>query len=360
MTAPRTDVVSIAGRAVGPGQPVFIVAELGVTFEGRFDVAAEMIAAAKAARVDAVKIECIDADRIIAPEYREKLVYSFKTLTGVQRDESYWELLKRLSLSYDDLKRLMSLARDAGVPIFGTAFDMETVGFLADNGSCAIKLSSGEITHHPLFEVAARSRLPVFFDTGRATLDEILRAKETLANHGAAAPIVMHNPAGYPAAPHDVNLGIIPLYANVLGCPVGLSCHSRGDTMVHAAVALGASVIEKPLSRDNTIEDDEHIFSVNMADLESYVREIRDLEAALRLDRGRVIMGSGDPGVRNKFRQSVVAIRALPVGHAITRSDVTFARPGYGIAPANVTTVIGRTVKTAIAAGALIRLEHLV
>jgi sialic acid synthase SpsE len=223
-----------------------------------------------------------------------------------------------------------------------------------------VKISSGEITHEPLLAEAARSGLPVFFDTGRATFDEVLRAREVLARHGADTPIVMHNPSGYPALPADVNLPVISLYSQVLACPVGLSCHSRGNTMVHAAVALGASVIEKPLSRDNTLEDDEHIFSVNLSELDSFVSEIRDLEAALHLDRMKILQGVGDPKLRTTFRQSLIAKRALTAGATIEVDDITFARPGYGFPPGDFSRVVGRRLAKNVVAGAVITADHLV
>ena len=244
--------------------------------------------------------------------------------------------------------------------MFGTAFDLDTVKFLVDQGSCAIKLSSGEITHEPLLAEAARSGLPVFFDTGRAVFEEVLRAREVLARNGADTPVVMHNPSGYPAAPADVNLPIIPLYNEVLDCPIGLSCHSRGNTMVHAAIAIGASVIEKPLSRDNTMEDDEHIFSVNLADLPAFVGEIRDLGSAMQLDRDKILGRTVDPAARMMFRQSLIAKRPLAAGSEITSDDLTFARPGFGFPPNELDRIIGRRLTKDVAVGAVITTEDLV
>jgi N,N'-diacetyllegionaminate synthase len=315
---------------------------------------------ARAAGVDAVKVECIDADRLLAAEYRDTLTYTFKTLGGLEKRENYWSLLKRLSLSQSETVKLFKLAHDEGTAIFGTAFDLDTVKFLVDQGSCAIKLSSGEINHEPLLIEAARSGLPVFYDTGRATFEEVLHAREVLAQNGATTPVVMHNPSGYPAAPADVNLSVIPLFKQVLDCPVGLSCHSRGNAMVHAAVAIGANVIEKPLSRDNTRDDDEHIFSVNLDDLAGFVSEIRDLEDAMLLHSDKILGRTGDPAARAMFRQSLIASRPLAAGSYITDKDLTFARPGFGFAPDEFKRIIGRRLATDVAAGSVITAKHLV
>ena len=263
-------------------------------------------------------------------------------------------------MPYDDIAKLAAMARTRGLPFFGTAFDLETIDFLKSIGACAVKISSGEITHHPLLVRAAESGLPVFFDTGRSSLGEILSAVEVLRGAGCATPLIMHNPSGYPAAPQDVQLLSIPLYQQAAGLPVGLSCHSRGNMMVHGAIAVGANIIEKPLSRDNTKDEDEHIFSVNIAELDRYVDEIRALEAALTLNRQKLYEGDSDPVRRRTFRQSLVAARDLPAGHILAAADLTFARPGHGFPPTMVEFLVGRILKNAIPRGHHVRKDDIV
>jgi len=352
-------IATIAGQKVGVGEPAWIVAELGVTHEGTLEVAIEMLNAARHAKVDAIKVECIDRDRLVSLEHRGSLSYSFKTLGGEQITENYYELLRKVSLSYDDIARLARLSRQRGLPFFGTAFDLETIDFLKDIGACAIKISSGEITHQPLLVKAAQTGLPVFFDTGRSSLAEILGAVEVLRSAGCATPLIMHNPSGYPAAPADVQLKSIPLYQAATGLPVGLSCHSRGNMMVHGAIAIGANIIEKPLSRDNTKDEDEHIFSVNIHELDRYVEDIRALEAALTISRPKLYDGDSDPVRRRTFRQSLVAVRDLPAGHVIREDDMTFARPGHGFPPTMVDHLVGRRLCRSIAKGHHFHNKHL-
>ncbi len=356
---PNVSTAVIAGRSIGPGHSAWIVAEFGVTHEGTLDVAMEMLDASIKAGVDAIKVECINADAIVSLEYRDTLNYAFKTLAGHQITENYYQLLKKVSLPYDDIAKLAALAQKRGLPFFGTAFDLETIDFLKSIGACAVKISSGEITHHPLLVRAAQSGLPVFFDTGRSSLGEILSAVEVLRGAGCATPLIMHNPSGYPAAPQDVQLLSIPLYQQSAGLPVGLSCHSRGNMMVHGAIAVGANIIEKPLSRDNTKDEDEHIFSVNISELDRYVDEIRALEAALTLNRKKLYEGDSDPVRRRTFRQSLVAARDLPAGHILTSADLTFARPGHGFPPTMVEYVVGRKLAAPVAHGHHIQPKHL-
>lgn len=358
-TRPKENTAIIAGKHVGPGHPSFIVAELGVTHEGDIGVAKEMVHAAKQAGVDAVKVECIDADRLVATDYRNVINYSFKTLSGGAVTLNYHELLKKVSLSYKEIEQLAKIANDSGMPFFGTAFDIETVNFLKQIGSCAIKISSGEVDHIPLLQAAAKSGLPVFFDSGRASAVEVFRAAETLVNSGCAVPIIMHNPSGYPAPPVDVCLDVMEIYRHATSLPVGFSCHTRGNTMVHAAVVKGARVIEKPLSRDNTIEEDEHIFSVNMDDLAAYVEEIRAIEAAMSINMKKLMVGDEDEKRRNQFRQSIVAAKNLPAGKLLEAADLSFARPGYGIRPGELANIIGKKLAVDIGAGNVLTYNHL-
>jgi len=350
--------VEVAGVLVGAGHPAFLVAELGVTHEGSLEVASQMVRAAKDAGFNAVKVECINADRLVAVDYRDVIQYSFSTLSGQTKTINYHELLKQVTLTYDEIGELSSIARSFDMPFFGTAFDIDTVGFLKSIGACAIKISSGEIDHFPLLEAAAATGLPVFFDSGRASVVEVLTTVEALTAAGCPVPIVMHNPSGYPASPRDVCLGTMGIYREATGLPVGFSCHTRGNAMVHAAVAVGTNVIEKPLSRDNTVEEDEHIFSINMDDLGSFVGEVRAIEAALGVNLAKLTHGD-DEIVKTRFRQSIVAARDLPAGHWLTAADLSFARPGFGIRPADAGRLLGRSLLTSLEAGALLLEKHL-
>lgn len=352
-------IAHIANQEVGAGRPAFLVAELGVTHEASLSVAEEMIRAAKHAGFNAVKVECIDADRLVATDYRSSIQYSFNTLSGVAKSINYHELLKQVSLDYDEISQLASIARSLEMPFFGTAFDIDTCGFLKSIGACAIKISSGEIDHFPLLEAAAKTGLPVFFDSGRASVVEVLAAVEVLNGGGCLAPIIMHNPSGYPAPPRDVCLETMDIYRRATALPVGFSCHTRGNVMVHAAVAVGANVIEKPVSRDNTVEEDEHIFSINMHELDAFVQEVRSIEASLVVDLKKLIHG-GDEIAKTRFRQSVAAARDLQAGQKLEISDLTFARPGFGIRPGKAGELVGRQLRDAVAAGVLLLEKHFV
>jgi N,N'-diacetyllegionaminate synthase len=347
----------IADRIVGDGAPTWIVIELGVTHGQDVDLAKRMIAASKAAGADAVKVECIDPDALVAREYRSTLDYSHRTASGASITENYYQLLQRVSMTRDEISVLSKAAQEVGIPFFGTAFDLGTVDFLAEIKSCAIKISSGEISHIPLIQHAAKSGLQVILDTGRSSIADITRAVYAAQQAGCATPVVMHNPSGYPAAPQDVNLGSIPRLKSALGVPVGFSCHSRGYDMALGAVAFGCDVVEKPVSQDNTIEEDEHVFSVNLHELGDYVARIRGLERAIEFDWARFF--PQEDRERKRFRQSIVAVRPIKAGELITRDAVDFTRPGWGIEPEAIDLILGRRAAVTIDDGCLIQWSQL-
>ncbi|HAT1942969.1 TPA: N-acetylneuraminate synthase family protein [Legionella pneumophila] len=351
--------ILVRDQMVGEGHECYIVMELGVTHEGDLGLAKEMILAASEAGANAVKVECIIPNLLVAQEYQPKLDYSFTTYSGKDIKENYYKLLQRLSLSMDEIAQLKEYADTCNIAFFGTAFDIVTIDFLKSIGSCAIKISSGEISHYPLLIKAARSELPVFMDTGRANMTEICSAVEVLRLNGCDTPIVMHNPSGYPCAPENVNLPVIQRYKRILDIPVGLACHSRGNEMVLGALALGANLIEKPISRDNTIEDDEHIFSVNINQVSDYVKQIRTLEKGLIYNREKLFPRVNDSLDKNKFRQSIVATVDLKPGDKLTTDAYSFARPGYGIEPKLADKIADRLVIREVRKGELIQWEHL-
>jgi N,N'-diacetyllegionaminate synthase len=338
----------------------WIVMELGVTHEKNLNIALQMIDAAKNAGVDAIKVECIKPSSLVSPQYCKTLPYSYVTNTGKKITENYFSLLQEVSLSFDEIEKIAAYAKEKNIYFFGTAFDLETVDFLVNIGACAIKISSGEITHIPLLKYAAATGLPVFFDSGRAELKEIVNAYNTLANSGCILPILMHNPSGYPAKAVDVNLSIIPIYQKLFpNTPIGFSCHSPGNHMVLGAVALGTKIIEKPISRDNTLEKDEHMFSVNMHELDNYVLSIRELETALKINNNRIFPSETILKESLTFRQSLVVTRNLDKGHIIKEQDLQFARPGFGLPPHFYSKVIGKQLQVSIVEGHHLTSTHI-
>ena len=351
--------IRIGNAEVGNGGATFVVIELGVTHGNDEELAATMIREAKRAGADAVKCEVINPDRLVAADYRDRLEYSYVAYSGKKVVENYYNLIRQVTMPLEMLARLKRYADELQMPFFGTAFDFESVDFLKSIGSCAIKLASPEIVQFPLLDHAVRSGLPVLLDSGKATTVEIGAAVSRARLQDGAAVVVMHNPSGYPAADKDVHLRMIPTLQNAFDVPVGLSCHSRGSSVSFAAVGIGADVIEKPVTDDNTQDGDEHIFSLNIGEIAPFVATIRQLDLAKGMANRDPELALETDHQRNTYRQSLVAVRDMKAGNRITREDFRFARPGWGILAADGEKAIGRTIIRSIRADHTIHWQDL-
>ena len=340
---------------------VFIIAEAGVNHNGDADRALAMVDAAAAAGADAVKFQTFSADKLAAPG-AEKAEYQ-KRETG---DGDQHAMLKALEMSDDLHRRLIARCADRGVEFMSTPFDEEAADLLDGLGMVRIKVPSGEIVNHPFLRHLASKNHPLIVSTGMATMQEIEEALAVLAAaraaHGFAAPMtemvtVLHCTSNYPAAASDVNLRAMRTIAEVTGHPIGYSDHTLGLAVSTAAVAMGATVIEKHFTLDRDLPGPDHSASLTVEELTQLIRQIRDVEAAL----GSPIKAPNavELPVRAVVRRSVMARRTLPAGHALTADDLILLRPATGIEPKHFDALPGRVLGTAIEAGQALTWDHL-
>jgi len=332
---------------------VFIIAEAGVNHNGDAHRALAMVDAAKAAGADAVKFQTFSADKLAAPG-AEKADYQ-KRETG---EGGQHAMLKALEMSEDLHQRLIARCAEVGVEFMSTPFDEEAADFLVAHGMRRIKVPSGEIVNHPFLKHLAGLDRPLIVSTGMATLDEIVDAvaviSQARAEAGLTTPLaqmltILHCTSNYPAAPSDVNLRAMRTIAEATGLPVGYSDHTLGLAVSTAAVALGATVIEKHFTLDVTLPGPDHRASLTVEQLADLVRQIRDVEVAL----GSSVKAptEAELPVRAVARRSVTARSALPAGHVVTLDDLILLRPASGIAPRYRDDVIGRTLRHSVDAG---------
>ncbi|MDY6922397.1 MAG: N-acetylneuraminate synthase [Pseudomonadota bacterium] len=332
---------------------VFIIAEAGVNHNGDADRALAMVDAAHKAGADAVKFQTFSADKLAAPG-AEKADYQ-KRETG---EGGQHAMLKALEMSPDLHHRLIARCAEVGVEFMSTPFDEEAADFLVAGGMARIKVPSGEIVNHPFLRHLATLDRPMIVSTGMATMDEITDAVTVIsrarAEAGLTTPMeqvvtILHCTSNYPAAPVDVNLRAMRTIAEVTGLPVGYSDHTLGLAVSTAAVALGATVIEKHFTLDPTLPGPDHRASLTVAQLTDLVGQIRDVEAAL----GSPVKAptEAELPVRAVARRSVTARRPLPVGHLLEAGDLILLRPASGIAPRHLDAVIGRGLVRAVDAG---------
>lgn len=340
--------IEIAGRRVGPGQPCFVIAEAGVNHDGDLEVARQLVEAAASAGADAVKFQTFTADRLVAVD-APKVAYQRETTPP---RESQHAMLQRLELSLEAHRDLRDLCRARDVLFLSTPFDEASGDLLAALDVPAFKVASGELTNLPLLAHLAGKGRPIIISTGMAELDEIAEALAAARAAGARDMALLHCVSQYPAPAAEVNLHAMQTMAATFDVPVGFSDHTLGTAVSLAAVALGASIIEKHLTLDRCRPGPDHRVSLEPGELKALVRDIRTVEAAL--GDGRKRPAPSEREMRRTVRRSLVAARDLPAGTRLTEDMIAIKRPGTGLPPAMCREVAGRWLKVDVSAGAVL------
>ena len=324
---------------------VFVIAEAGVNHNGSLDTAKALIDVAAQAGADAVKFQTFSADALVL-QSAEKAEYQKQTSGAA---ESQYEMLKRLELSHSDHEVLINECKRCGIQFCSTAFDFDSIRFLDSLDIPFMKVPSGEITNLPYLRMVNACRRPVILSTGMATMDEVDAALEVFTNCDVT---LLHCTTEYPCPYDSVNLRAMLKLKDRFGRPVGYSDHTQGLEVSVAAVALGASVIEKHFTLSRDMEGPDHRASLEPAELKAMVAAIRNVERAL---------GSGNKrpdSVEMKniavARKSIVAKRSILKGEIFSEDNLTTMRPGTGTSPMRWDDVIGAAAARDYAPGDLI------
>ncbi|MFX4263253.1 N-acetylneuraminate synthase [Pelotomaculum propionicicum] len=306
---------------------VFIIAEAGVNHNGKLDLAKKMVDKAKEAGADCIKFQTF-VSKYIVSKGADKADYQ-KKQTGA--DESQLSMLKKLELSFNDFIELNEYCKASRIRFLSTAFDFNSIDFLNNLGMGMWKVPSGEITNLPYLIKIAKTHQPIIMSTGMSTLDEIQTAVDALNRYDSGAITLLHCTTEYPAPYTDVNLNAIKTMRDTLHLPVGYSDHTKGIEIPMAAVALGATVIEKHFTLDKNLEGPDHKASLEPDELASMVNAIRNVELA---------MGTGEKKpaeceLKNMAvaRKSIIASRSIKEGEVLSEDNLTVKRPGTGISP---------------------------
>jgi len=343
--------LNIGGRLVGPGEPVFIVAEAGVNHNGNLSMARELVDEAKRAGADAVKFQTFTAESLVNPG-TAKADYQKR---ADSQDESQLEMIKRLELSFEDFRKLSEYCRDREVLFLSTPFDFESADFLNQLDVPAFKISSGDLTNHPLLEFVAAKGRPVILSTGMSDLSEVGEAVDVVRSTGNDRLALLQCVTNYPADALDVNLHAMKTLEDTFQVPVGYSDHTEGIEISLAATALGATIIEKHFTLDRHLPGPDHAASLEPDELKKMVEGIRKVEAAL----GDGIKKPATSEAANALvaRRSIVAAREIRAGTTLTSDAVTFRRPGTGLPPKRVSQLLGLIARVDIARGEFLRLD---
>lgn len=317
---------------------VLIIAEAGVNHNGDMGLARRLIGVAKESGADIVKFQTFCADRLVT-KTAAKAYYQIETTDAV---ESQHEMLRRLELSPSMHDELIAEAATQGIEFMSTAFDEESVSLLSGKLLTRFKVPSGEITNLPYLRRIASVAGEVIISTGMATLEEIGAAITAFELAGMVRDriTVLHCTTEYPAPIADVNLLAMQTIAREFGVRVGYSDHTQGIEVAVAAVALGATVIEKHFTLDRTLPGPDHKASLEPDQLAAMVTAIRNIEQAM----GDGVKGPSATEVRNLpiVRKSLVAIRPIQAGESFSTQNIGAKRPGTGISPMRLDEVIGK------------------
>lgn len=320
---------------------VTIIAEAGVNHDGSVDKALALVRAAKLTGADIVKFQHFRTDDIVAANARTAAYQTANTGQTKQHD-----LLRALELDLDAFAVVARACREEGIAFLCTAFDVESAGHLVALGMPAMKIPSGELTNEPMLRRYAGFGLPIWLSTGMGDEAEIADALATLDAAGARDVSILHCTSLYPAPPETLNLAAVASLRARFERPVGYSDHSMDDHASIAAVALGATLIEKHFTLDATAAGPDHKASLEPEAFAAMVRRLREVEAMLgdgvkrphALERDTALVA----------RRSWHAARDLPAGHVIGPGDVTLKRPATGLAPK--VDLVGRRLARAVAA----------
>lgn len=317
---------------------VLIIAEAGVNHNGSIELAKKLIDAAALAGVDYVKFQSFKAENLVSKEAK-KAEYQQKNMAD--SDDSQFTMLKKLELSPEQHIELIAYCNEKGIKFFSTAFDLESIDFLASLKLGLWKIPSGEITNYPYLKQIALKKEPVILSTGMCDMTDIDNAIQVLLKFGVTKEqiTVLHCNTEYPTPMHDVNLNAMKAIADKFEVNIGYSDHTKGIEVPIAAVALGATVIEKHFTLDKTMEGPDHKASLEPQELIAMTNAIRNIEMALGSGEKKVT--SSEINNKSVARKSIVASQYIQVGDVLTESNLTVKRPGTGISPMLWENVLG-------------------
>ena len=320
-----------------------IIAEAGVNHNGNLDMAKKLIDAAAAAEVDLVKFQTFKAEKLVT-KAAPKAIYQKENL--ILDDDSQYSMLKALELSEDDHIELMAYADEKNVKFFSTAFDLEGLSFLESLGFDLFKVPSGEITNYPYLLKLAQLGKPVILSTGMSSMAEIKDALRVLTSGALRLEdiTVLHCNTEYPTPFEHVNLTAMLSIARECQVKVGYSDHTLGIEVPTAAVALGASIIEKHFTLDRNLPGPDHRASLEPQELRAMVKAIRNTEKAVAGDGMKKASLSESKNIA-VARKSVHLACAVRTGQQIQAKDLICLRPGDGISPMQWLEIIGRQAK---------------
>lgn len=318
---------------------VFIIAEAGVNHNGSIELAKKLIDVASESGADAVKFQTFKAEKLVSKS-TQKADYQKQT---TDTKESQFDMIKKLELDMDTHKELMSYCKTKNIMFLSTPFEHDSIELLNDLGLEIFKIPSGEITNLPYLRHIGKLNKKVILSTGMADIGEIEDALDILTQSGTKKEdiSVLHANTMYPTPMEDVNLKAMVTIGNSFDISYGYSDHTLGIEVPTAAVAMGASCIEKHFTLDKTMDGPDHKASLEPDELKTMVKAIRNIELALGSSIKKPTK-SETPNMQIA-RKSIVAKIDIKKGEILTEENITIKRPGHGISPMQWDEIVGST-----------------
>ena len=314
----------------------FIIAEAGVNHNGELSRALQLCDAAREAGANAVKFQTWKTERIVTASAR---MAAYQKENTAASDDSQYRMLKALELSYEDFRTIRDHCREIGICFLSTPDEVESLRFLVELGVPLIKVGSGEVTNIPYLRQIGATGKRVILSTGMSTLDQVRLAYDTLLWAGAPEVALLHCTTNYPCPMEEVNLRAMLTLKESFGCEVGYSDHTMGIEVSVAAVALGASIIEKHFTLDRNLPGPDHKASIEPDEFAVMVRAIRHIETAL--GDGIKRPNPSEQANAEVVQKAILAARPIRRGELLTEENLTVKRAGGGISPVRWDEVVG-------------------
>lgn len=336
--------IKIGNRYIGDGHPPFIIAELSGNHNGDIARATQIIEAAHLAGAHAVKLQTYTADTMTIECDRPE----FKIDGGLWSGRQLYDLYQEASTPWEWHQPLLDRAHELGILLFSSPFDETAVDFLEALNVPAFKIASFELVDTPLIRRVAQTGKPIIMSTGMADENEIGEAVDAAKSAGCQDLVLLHCISGYPTPYEDSNVAIVPDLRQRFGCLVGLSDHSLGTAVSVAAVAMGACVIEKHFTMARADGGVDSAFSLEPDELKRLVKDAMIAHQAI-----------GQPSYHQKlseekniqFRRSLFAVKDILKGEKLSSENVRCIRPGHGLKPKYIETVMGKVARENISRG---------
>ena len=330
--------ITIAGQRIAVDAPPYVIAEMSANHNGNIETALMIIEAAKHAGADAVKLQTYRPDTITLDCDSE----DFRIHGGLWDGRTLYDLYKEAHMPWEWHAPLFAHARKHGITIFSSPFDNTAIDLLEDLNAPAYKIASFEAVDLPLIKYAASTGKPMIISTGMADAEEIQEAIDAARAGGCKDLAILHCVSGYPAPAADYNLHTIPDMIKRFGLVTGLSDHTLDNTTAITSVAMGASIIEKHFTLNRKGGGPDDSFSLEPAELAALCSGVETAWSAL----GQVNYGRKSSELANvKFRRSLYFVKDLKAGDVITADSLRSVRPGFGLAPKHLASILGRRVK---------------